>query len=136
MFGLSLGQPSSTNGVWNSKNDTVTLFLDASSVGEIRWWGSDSFISTYCDLYSNISPSNLTVSYGLSQTFIFNTTKGYSFNVLIDGKMLGQISNYTLTNITELHTINVISNRLDYELTVLSDPTFNRNPRKCYLKLW
>jgi hypothetical protein len=34
---------------------------------------------------------------------------------------MGQISNYTFTNVTEPHTIQVISNKLTYPITVLVD---------------
>ncbi len=116
----NLGKPVYTNGVWNSQNYTTTLLLDASSAGEIRW-PSDNNITTYTDVHCNVSPSNFTLPYGGNQTFTFNAPQGYSFNVLIDGVHMGQISNYTFTNVTEPHTIQVISNKLTYPITVLVD---------------
>jgi len=107
----NLGQPTfQTNGVWNSNNYTTTLTLDASSTVELNW--NMCNITTYVDAHSSVSPSNVTVPYGVGQIFSFNASPGYRFNVAVDGVSQGQISSYSFSNITESHTINVTSTQL------------------------
>ena len=106
----NLGQPAFTTGVWNSENYTTTLTLNVSSTAELNW--NTYNITTYTDAYSSVSPSNVTVPYGGSQTLNFSATPGYIFNVTIDGVPQGQISNYTFNNVTAPHTVNATSQLL------------------------
>jgi hypothetical protein len=106
----SLGQPVLTTGVWNSQNYTTTLTLDASSTAELNW--NTYNITTHADAHSGVSPSNVTVGYGGSQTLNFNASQGFRFNVAVDGVSQGQISSYTFSNVTAPHTVNVTSTQL------------------------
>ncbi|PVX26227.1 MAG: hypothetical protein CW716_06475 [Candidatus Bathyarchaeum sp.] len=106
----NLGQPVSTTGNWNSQNYTTTLTVSDSSPAEINW--NYYNITTYTDHQSNIIPSNVTLAWGKSQTFNFNVSNGYRFDVLVDGVLQGQIGNYTFSNITEPHVVNVISTQV------------------------
>jgi hypothetical protein len=115
----NLGQPVFTTGVWNSNNYTTTLTLDASSTAELNW--NTYNITTYVDAHSGVSPSNVTVGYGGSQTFNFNASQGYSFNVFVDGVSQGQISTYIFDTVTAPHTINVTSTPLTYTITASAD---------------
>ena len=54
----------------------------------------------------------MTVGYGQNQTFNFNASQGYHFNVSVDGVSHGQISNYTFSNVMSPHTVNVTSTKL------------------------
>jgi 8-oxo-dGTP pyrophosphatase MutT (NUDIX family) len=105
----NLGKPISTIGncVWNSENYTTTILLDASVTADLHWGVYN--ITTYTDANSGITPFNVTVGYGVSQTFSFNASKGYRFNVAVDGVSQGQIDNYTFSNVTTPHTVNVTS---------------------------
>jgi hypothetical protein len=103
----NLGQPVFFSGVWNPQNYTTTLTLDASSTGEINW--NTYNITTYVDAHAGVSPSNVTVGYGQNQVLNFNSSQGYHFNVFVDGVSQGQISNYTFSNVTASHTVNVTS---------------------------
>jgi hypothetical protein len=115
----NLGQPAFTSGVWNSQNYTTTLTLDASSTAELNW--NTYNITTYVDAHSGVSPSNVTVGYGGSQTLSFNASQGYRFNVSVDGVSQGQISSYTFNDITAPHTVNVVSTPLTYTITASAD---------------
>jgi hypothetical protein len=116
----NLGKPVSTTGIWNSENYTTTLTLNASSSAEISW-DSNNIVTTYTDAYCSISPSNVTVAYGSNQSFAFNAAKGYSFDVLVDGISHGYISSYEFNNVTEPHTIQVVSSKLTYPITAITD---------------
>jgi hypothetical protein len=94
-------------GLWNSENYTTTLTLDASSTAKLNW--NTYNITTYADAHSSVSPSNVTVPYGGSQTLNFSATQGYNFKVAVDGTPKGQISSYTFNNVTAPHTVNVTS---------------------------
>jgi hypothetical protein len=115
----NLGQPVFTTGVWNSNNYTTTLTLDASSTAELNW--NTYNITTYADAHSGVSPSNVTVGFGGSQTFNFNASQGYRFNVAVDGESQGQISSYTFNNVTAPHVVNVTSDQLKYTITASAD---------------
>jgi hypothetical protein len=115
----NLGQPAFTSGVWNSQNYTTTLTLDASYTAELNWNTYD--IATYIDTHSSVSPSNVTVGLGESQTFNFNATQGYRFNVAVDGVSQGQINSLTFSNITATHSINVTSALLNYTVAASTD---------------
>jgi hypothetical protein len=115
----NIGQPVFTTGVWNSQNYTTTLTLDASSTAEINW--NTYNITTYVDIHSGVLPSNVTVGYLGSQMFNFNAPMGYRFNVYVDGVSLGQISSYTLSNVTEPHSVNVTSALLKYTVSASAD---------------
>jgi len=108
----TLGQPIATTGayVWNSQNYTSTFILDPYSTAELNWNIFD--ITVYSDAYSNVSPGNSTVAHGAGQTFVFNATQGYRFNVEVDDVSLGQISTYSFTNVTQSHRIKVTSTQL------------------------
>ena len=106
----NLGQPAFTTGVWNSQNYTTTLTLNDSSTAELNW--NTYNITTYADAHSSVSPSNITVAYGGSQTLNFSATQGYRFNVTVDDAPQGQISSYTFNNVTAPHTVNVTSTQL------------------------
>lgn len=106
----NLGQPTYTTGVWNTQNFTTTLTLDASSIAELNW--NTYNITAFNDSFSSISPSNLTLGYGGSQTFSFNASKGYRFDVVVDGVSQGQISSYTFKNVTAPHMVSVVSTQL------------------------
>jgi hypothetical protein len=115
----NLGQPIFTTGVWNSQNFTTTLMLDASSTAELNW--NTYNITTCSDAHSTVSPSNVTVAYGGSQTFKFNASEGYSFDVTVDGAHQGQISSYIFNDVTAPHTISVTSTQLTYTITASAD---------------
>jgi hypothetical protein len=115
----NLGRPAFTAGVWNSGNYTTTLTLDPSSTAELNW--NTYNITTYVDTHSGVSPSNVTVGYSGSQTFNFNASQGYRFNVVVDGVSQGQISSYTFSNVTEPHSINVTSVLLKYTVAASAD---------------
>ena len=116
----NLGQPSFIkNGVWNSENQTANLTFDVSSEAEINW--NSNKILTYSDAKSSVSPSNITIPYGGSQTFNFNVSQGYCFNVIVDGNSLSQIDNYTMNNVTTSHTINLASALLNYTIKASDD---------------
>ena len=114
----NVGQPVFTTGVWNSQNYTTTLSLDASSTAEINW--NTYNITTYVDAHSGVLPSNVAVGYGGSQTFNFNASQGYRFNVVVDDVSQGQISSYTFSNVTVPHTVNVTSTQL-FTITASAD---------------
>ena len=115
----NLGQPVFTTGIWNSNNFTSTLTLDASSTSELNW--NTYNITTYTDAHSSVSPSNVTVGYGGSQTFSFNASQGYGLNVFVDGVSQGQISSYTFSNVTAVHSVNVTSALLKYTVSASAD---------------
>ncbi|XES76060.1 MAG: LamG-like jellyroll fold domain-containing protein [Candidatus Bathyarchaeia archaeon] len=106
----NLGKPTFTTGVWNADNCTTTLMLDSSSISELNW--KTYTITTLTDVYSSVMPSNMTLDYSGCQTFSFNVSSGYRFDVSIDGVSLGQIYNYTFTNVTAPHIVNVSSTKL------------------------
>jgi hypothetical protein len=115
----NLGQPAFTTGVWNSENCTTTLTLDAFSTAELNW--NTYKITTFADAHSSVSPSNVTVGYGGSQTLSFNASQGYRFNVSVDGVSQGQISTYIFDTVTAPHTVNVVSTPLTYTITASAD---------------
>ena len=115
----TLGQPFLTMGSWNSQNSTTTLALDAFSVAKLNWNTFD--ITTYTDAHSSVTPSNITVVYGATQTLNFSAAQGYRLNVTVDGIPQGQISNYTFNKVTATHTVNVTASLLTFRLTVLTD---------------
>jgi hypothetical protein len=114
-----LGKPVFTTGVWNSNNYTTTLVLDDSFGAEISWGTYN--ITTYSDVKSGVYPFNLTVPYRGGQTFNFNTTQGYGFNVIVDGQSQGQINNYIFSNVTGQHSVNVTSALLKYNISASAD---------------
>jgi hypothetical protein len=114
----NLGEPVFTTGVWNSQNYTTTLTLNDASTAELSW--NTYNIITYTDAHSTVSPSNVTVSYGGSQTLNFTATHGYTFTVEVDGNPKGQISSYTFNNVTAPHTVNVTS-LLTYIISTSAD---------------
>jgi hypothetical protein len=115
----NLGKPVFTTGAWNNNNFTTTLALDAFSTAELNWITDN--ITTYVDAHSSVSPSNVTVLYGADQTFSFNASQGYSFNVAVDGVSQGQISSYTFSNVTAPHSVNVTSALLKYTISATAD---------------
>lgn len=115
----NLGQPVFTTGFWNNYNYTTTLTLDDSSTSEMNW--NMYNITTQADAHSSISPSNVTVGYGGSQSLSFNATQGYRFNISVDGVSQGQISSYTFSNVTGPHTVNVTSSLLQYTVSASAD---------------
>ena len=78
-------------------------------------------ITTNTDAHLSVSPSNVTVSYGGNQTLNFNATQGYSFDVAVDGVSQGQIGNYTFSNVTASHSVNVTSALLNYTVSASAD---------------
>ncbi len=114
----NLGEPVFTSGIWNSENFTNTLTLDPTSTADLNW--NTYNITTFDDSHSSILPSNVTVPYGAGQTFNFNVSHGYSFNVIVDGVSQGQVSNYTFSNVTEPHLISVVSSPLNYTISALT----------------
>ncbi len=103
----NLGQPTFTTGVWNSRNYTTTLWLATSSSAILDW--NTYNIVTYTDPQSGIYPSNVSVPYWGKQTFNFNTSQGYTFDVIVDGESQGQINSYTFNNVTEGHIVKATS---------------------------
>lgn len=66
-----------------------------------------SFVTITSSEGGTISPSgNLSIPHGSSQTFTIAPNKGYYIvDVLLDGKSVGAVSSYTLSNISADHTI-------------------------------
>ncbi len=57
----------------------------------------------------SISPSSVTVSEYLSQTFTITAKPGYSISdVLVDGVSVGAVSSYTFSNVSSSHTIKAV----------------------------
>ena len=115
----SLGQPSFTTGIWNSENYTTSLTLDTSSIAELNW--NTYNVTTYVDNHSNVSPSNISVSYGDNQTFIFSATEGYIYSVDVDGLSQGQVSDFTFSNMLESHKVNVTSTLISCTINAFAD---------------
>lgn len=64
-----------------------------------------------------IEPENPEVLCGYSQTFLIKPDKGYRIkDVLVDGKSVGTVNSYTFKEITENHTIEVIFEKLTYQI--------------------
>ncbi|MCW4005046.1 MAG: hypothetical protein NWF04_00395 [Candidatus Bathyarchaeota archaeon] len=106
----NLGRPAFTTGIWNQQNYTTTLLLDASFTAELNWNKYD--IVVYTDQNSTVFPSNTTVSYGESKFFNFTAPQEYHLDVIIDGISQGRISNYTFSNVTAPHVVNVTSTQV------------------------
>ena len=122
----NLGQPSFTTGIWNIQNHTTTLTLDASSAAELNWNRYD--LITYTDAHSTVLPSNNSVAYGASQNLNFNSTKGYSYDVKVDGEPQGQINSYFFKNVTSSHIVELTSTILKYTIEASADSHIAMTP--------
>jgi hypothetical protein len=122
----NLGEPTFSNGIWNSQNLTTTLVLDGFSLAEINW--NRYKITTYVDDHSSVSSSNVTIPYGNSQTFSFGASQGYSFSVTVDSVSQGQISSYRFSNVTENHVLSVSSKSLSSTNSPTPSPTVSLSP--------
>jgi hypothetical protein len=114
----NLGRPDYTTGVWNGNNNTNSLAVN-SSENFVSWNTYNIF--SYTDGISTISPSNVTVPYGANETFNFNTSIGYRFDVIIDGESMGQIDSYSFFNVTDPHIVKVFSTPLNYTISGIPD---------------
>jgi hypothetical protein len=107
------------NGTWNSQNYTVTLNLDPFIESECIWAVYN--ITTYIDMHSNISPSNVSIGYSGTQLFTIDASDGYRSYVAIDGIPMGQMSTLLLNNLTAPHVVNVTSVILEFNITASTD---------------
>jgi len=59
-------------------------------------------------IYNKSIRGNVTVNQGSDKLFTITPDTGYSINdVLVDGSLVGAVSSYTFTNVTQDHTISV-----------------------------
>ena len=79
----------------------VGVALVVSSQTQLAWAANVNYkITTIIDSHSTISPINVTLNNGTSQSFIFSASGGYSISqVLINGSAVSISSPYTYTNI-------------------------------------
>jgi hypothetical protein len=77
-----------------------------------------------------ISPSgNVDIDSGLSQTFTIIPGEGYHISdVLVDGVPIGAVTEYTFSNVTANHTIEVIFEINSYTITASAAPNGNISP--------
>lgn len=104
--------------VWAQNFSTYAIAYTpvSSSSGSSGGSGSSSYTITVNESKGgSISPSgSISAAYGSSKTFTITPDEGYVIaDVIVDGKSVGAVGSYTLSNITGPHTISVVFKKAD-----------------------
>ncbi len=78
-----------------------------------------------------VSPQNVLLTHGESQTFTFNPEENYKIDdVLIDGKSIGVVSQYTFEEISQDHLVEVIFGLKEFTIEVVQSENGTISPER------
>ena len=81
------------------------------------------------DPNGTINPQSSSVSYGGSQTFTITANEGYQVqDVLVDNKSVGNVTSYSISNVTSEHSIYATFKAKTYTISTSAGPNGTINP--------
>lgn len=107
-----------------SESTTVTASWSKNSTGSSSSGSSTTYfeIELSYEGEGSVTPATTKMAKNTSKTFYFTPDEGYEISdVLVNGESIGSVESYTISSISEDHTIEVIFTEIDSEETVIGD---------------